>query len=108
MSKIYLQEYITPVANKYIVVGSDGYLTTGDINTNIYPLLIIRTYGAVSNLQVYKDSISVPIITVSDTQYNCNPTEFGIWNISCNYNGVSLSDTVNITEVTSYSVNLSS
>lgn len=107
MSKIYLQEYITPVPNKYIIVGADGYLTTGDINTDVFPVLRINTPGEVSNVQVYKGSKYLNITKVSNILYTCNPSEFGIWNISCTYNGSTLSDTINITNLTSYSVTLS-
>ena len=107
MSKIYLQEKITPVAGKYIIVGSDGNLTTGDLPQSTLPTISINVPSGTNTITCVKGTLSLNVNQLTDTTYSCNPTEFGIWTISGNYNGDILSDTLNVTEITNYFVYLS-
>lgn len=111
MSKIYLQEKIPPVAGKYIIVGHDGNLTTGDLPSGTFPTINITVPVGSTNVQCSKtrgqSQITVPVTQKSSSTYTCNPNEFGTWTVSCRHNGDILSDTVNVALIKSYSITLS-
>lgn len=97
MGKYYLQEQITPVANKYVIVGSDGNLTTGDILAfGTTPKIFIDYPSAITehkNGTVSVDGTwiatcllnnkTVPITySYTDKCLVCFPIYFGPWQIS--------------------------
>ncbi len=119
MSRVYLQEKITPVNGNYIVVGADGNLIAGSLSTGYSPSVNINTptisinnfrlsvtvgnYTGTSSSFSPSDYIkSTTGSTESSTSWIFVPPFFGTWNIDITTNDVSIS----ITELKTYSVDL--
>lgn len=112
MSKIYLQERITPVAGKYIVVGNDGNLTTGDLPTNTFPTITITAPSSVNQMVVTTTNPGQSTATATkttSTTWVCNPPQFGIWTITGTSSSPAATyiESIDVTEITNYSVTLS-
>ena len=106
MSKIYLQEKITPVAGKYLVIGQDGNVTTGDLPTGTFPTLNVIVPSGSTNVTVTQGVVSLPLTQIDSTTWRCNPSAFGIWQATCLSQGSTLTETINIAEIKSYSLDL--
>ena len=115
MTKIYLQEKIKPVEGKYIVVGDDGFLTTGDIFDSAYPQLIITTDAVINNISDIEARcngnikvLNIEKVSELEKTYSCLLPEFGFWEILAT---TSTSSTVrgiiDVTEIKTYNVFLS-
>lgn len=107
MARIKLQKKIPAVANKYIVVGSDGNLTTGDLPAVIYPTVNITVPSNIVSITAQKGDVFAVVTRNSATSYSFNPPQFGYWNITVYISGNYISETVNVTEVTTYNISIS-
>ena len=112
MSKIYLQELITPVPNKYIIVGNDGNLTAGDLPTNTFPTITINAPAAVNQLVITTTNPGQSTATATKTtttKWVCNPPQFGIWTITGTSSSPAATyiESIEVTEITEYVVTLS-
>lgn len=110
MSKIYLQEKIKPVPGLYLVIGEDGFLTTGRISSEVNPQIVISISEGfdVSNFSAKCNGVFKNIIfeKLSDTRFNCYLPEFGEWDIFVSRNNSVLAkETVDVTTVTTYQIN---
>lgn len=111
MSRIYLQDKITPVAGKYIIVGSDGNLTTGDAVKGFYPTVTFTTATAigVNKLSVVCESgetVVPSLIEGSTKNWQFSPSVFGLWTVTDSQNNQS--GNVDVVDLTSYVITLSS
>lgn len=88
MGKLYLQEKINPDPGKYIIVGKDGFLTTGDIPMEAYPQIMITTDPGrdVTEFSAYcNNQRKYPeIVKINDHTFACTCNEFGSWHILIN------------------------
>lgn len=88
MGKLYLQEKINPDPGKYIIVGKDGFLTTGDIPIEAYPQIMITTDPGrdVTEFSAYcNNQRRYPeIVKINDHTFACTCSEFGSWRIVIN------------------------
>ena len=106
MAKIYLQEKITPVTNKYIVIGTDGNLTTGDLPTGVYPEIYITFPEGTTGISAHCGNLVAEVTIISNTTAYCSVKQFGTWIISGFYNNNLISDSILVSEITSYDVQL--
>lgn len=92
MGKIYLQEKITPVKDKYIVADRNGYLTAGDIVTEVKPQLVITgmnvNLASADSVSLYCNSQpkTLEMHYVDDSTIICYPNEFGEWKVKVEIN----------------------
>lgn len=116
MGKIYLQEKINPIPGKYVVADKNGYLTAGDLVTEVHPKLIIKglniNFSNISqeNIKFYcnKNIKQIDITKVDDHTLVVYPDEFGSWQVLVTLPKETLNDSINITEITTYTISLSS
>lgn len=120
MSKLYLQEKITPVPGQYVVVGENGFLTAGRLVSDVTPLVIVTVptgysesdFSAICNGQ---DKI-ITVESLSETKFKIYLPSFGFWIITAQktniVNGVetitsSLSGVINAENIDTYYLTLS-
>ena len=83
--KIYLQEKITPIADKYIVADTNGYLTAGDIVTELYPQVTVNGLNMnISANSLHLSCNGIERLNLEKHQVSANtvvfyPDEFGVW-----------------------------
>ena len=116
MSIHYLQKKIPPVANNYIIVGTNGQLTTSSqVPAGMLPQITINisipSGTTMTSLQAQCMNVFTPIVETSGV-YKCKVPQFGYWKVSGIYNdgehdGVVVSDVVLVQEITTYSCTLS-
>lgn len=115
MSKLYLQEKIDPAPGQYIIVGEDGFLTSGRLISEVNPQVVITipsiytsvTLSATCNGKVK----TIAFDKLSDTKYNCYLPEFGFWqfvgiNVDSNNVTTILEGDINVVAITTYQVTL--
>ena len=111
MSLHYLQKKITPVANNYIIVGTDGNLTTSStIPSGLLPTINITANSNIDNIEAHCLDITTDVTKNSATSYTCKPTRFGYWKILATYTptGQVISDVILVSTITTYSCDLTS
>ena len=121
MGKIYLQEKITPIPNKYVVADRNGFLKAGDIVSEVKPQLIITginiNLSAVNSITLFCNSKTkiLELTYVNDNTIICYPDEFGSWEVKAELvpsdstdNTLLVEGEVDITEISTYYISLSS
>lgn len=106
MSKIYLQEKISGQPGYYIITDEDGFLTSGELPTAVYPQINIVAPAGSTNFSGKCNGVNKPIevTQTSETTWICIVKEFGSWEISAVYQNDIMSDEINISEVSLYSM----
>lgn len=115
MGKIYLQEKITPVADKYVVADRNGFLTAGDLVTEAKPQLIITGINinlseAVGiTLSCNSQSKILELNYVDSNTIICYPNEFGTWTVTVEMPGNEIvTGFVDVTAISIYYISLTS
>lgn len=115
MSKLYLQEKIDPAPGQYIIVGEDGFLTSGRLISEVTPQLVINIpsiYTSVTlSAKCNGNTKTLVFDKLSNTKYNCYLPEFGLWeitgiNIDSNNIETILEGEIDVTAITTYQVAL--
>lgn len=112
MSKIYLQEKIEAVPGQYVVVGEDGFLKAGRIESEANPQIIITAPSgySVSNFSATcnNNAKNIEFEKLSDTTFSCFVPEFGLWKIIATKDNTVLEDFIDVPSISTYQVNLTS
>lgn len=86
MSKLYLQEKIHGNPGEYVIVGKDGFLTSGTLSSEVYPLLNITVPEGyeISDLSAFcnNNPKGLTFEQSSLTKFYCYLPEFGFWQIT--------------------------
>lgn len=106
MPKVYLQQKINPVPDKYLVIGPDGNITTGNLPEGEFPIIHITFPEGTTNLNAHCYSFTADIEIKSSTTADCTVKQFGTWVISGFYDGNLISDSILVSEITQYYMQL--